>query len=247
MQMSKNSARLSEVIPTVNALLHFLQKENKCHFGLGTLKTTLREELENRFRKKDEEIENNPHYALATILDPKFKVSFFGAENRPKVLQLLQREAKLALKCKSEEQQNIEIHSLSHEDLDDPGVSHEMKKCQSPSDFWECFSEISGQIKHPDDDLEKSIEDEIQLYMSKELINRNEDSCEWWNKNALLFPTLKKLALKYLSAPASSIYSERLFSEASQVCDRKRSSLSNENFEKLVFLNYNLPMINFQY
>jgi len=68
----------------------------------------------------------------------------------------------------------------------------------------------------------------------------------WWAANKDQFPvSLSKLASKYLSAPASSIYSERLFSEVGNVYEENRSKLLPENGEKLIFLHHNLPLLNF--
>lgn len=69
----------------------------------------------------------------------------------------------------------------------------------------------------------------------------------WWRENQHSSPTLAKIARKYLSAPASSIDSERLFSEAGNIYEPKRNRLQPENAERLMFLHHNLPLLNFDY
>ena len=52
---------------------------------------------------------------------------------------------------------------------------------------------------------------ELELYINLPLISRSSDPLLWWKTNAYLYPNLVKLAKKYLCAPPTSIYSERLF------------------------------------
>jgi len=51
---------------------------------------------------------------------------------------------------------------------------------------------------------------------------------------------LSKAAQRYLSSPATSVPSERLFSSAGDICLDKRTCLLAENVECLVFLNANM-------
>ncbi len=55
---------------------------------------------------------------------------------------------------------------------------------------------------------------QINTLLSINLLERTLDPLKWWAENAQLFPQLSTLAIRYLSAPASTVYSERLFSEA---------------------------------
>jgi hypothetical protein len=61
---------------------------------------------------------------------------------------------------------------------------------------------------------------------------------------ATQFPTLAKLARKYLATPASSVYSERLFSEYGNIYEEKRSRLLPQTGEKILFLHHNLHRLN---
>ncbi|WAR28385.1 ZBED1-like protein [Mya arenaria] len=63
---------------------------------------------------------------------------------------------------------------------------------------------------------------------------------EWWEANKAFWPRLSRLAKKYLCCPASSVASERVFSLARQVMNKKRCRLSADNVDMLVFLNKNL-------
>jgi hypothetical protein len=52
---------------------------------------------------------------------------------------------------------------------------------------------------------------------------------------------------QYLSAPPSSVASEQLFSGAGLVYEEHRNRLRGEKAAKLLFVKYNLPLINFEY
>ena len=65
----------------------------------------------------------------------------------------------------------------------------------------------------------------------------------WWKDNTSRFPLLAKLARKYLSAPPTSVLSERLFSSAGDIYTEKRNRLSPDKAEQLLFIKGNLELI----
>lgn len=83
---------------------------------------------------------------------------------------------------------------------------------------------------------------QIQTYLAEKTIPRTESPFEYWGKNKERLPSLATTALKFLSAPSTSVDSERLFSTASNILDEKRNRLSGDNVETLIFLKKNLPM-----
>ena len=56
-----------------------------------------------------------------------------------------------------------------------------------------------------------------------------------------MFPLLTPVARLLLGIPASSVASERTFSEAKLIDTRLRSSLGDEIFGDLIFISENLP------
>ena len=69
------------------------------------------------------------------------------------------------------------------------------------------------------------------------------DPLQWWKEREIIFPNLKKLVKKYLCVPASSVPCERIFSLAGHIVSKKRSSLSPENIDLLIFLHKNYGKI----
>ena len=57
----------------------------------------------------------------------------------------------------------------------------------------------------------------------------------WWCRHPFAYPTLARLAKKYLAIPASSAASERVFSAAGNAVTKKRSKLQDDPVDALVF------------
>ncbi|RIB11753.1 hypothetical protein C2G38_2202656 [Gigaspora rosea] len=64
----------------------------------------------------------------------------------------------------------------------------------------------------------------------------NEDPIKWWQLHKASFPILVQLARKYLSIPASSVPSERLFSDIDNHITSKRTRLAPELVNKFLLL-----------
>ncbi len=80
---------------------------------------------------------------------------------------------------------------------------------------------------------------EIQSYLSEAHIPRSEQPLVYWRTNKSRFPALAEVARAYLSAPCTSVDSERLFSSASHVLDEKRNRLTCDKAEMLLFVKKN--------
>ena len=64
-----------------------------------------------------------------------------------------------------------------------------------------------------------------------------EDDLSWWCRHQFAYPTLARLAKKYLAIPASSAASERVFLAAGNVVTKKRNKLGDDTVDALVFLD----------
>ena len=85
---------------------------------------------------------------------------------------------------------------------------------------------------------------EVNDFLQKHLLGRLECPIKWWKENSKEFPKLARLAQKYLAVPSSTVYSERLFSEAGNIYEKHCSRILPENAEILLFLHHNYRLFN---
>src|SRR5690349_7387549 len=84
---------------------------------------------------------------------------------------------------------------------------------------------------------------EVAEYI-KERHTKQNPYAYWKNpENAARFPILRSLAYAYLSAPATSTESERMFSGAGLIYSIHRQSMSDRTLQKLLFLHMNVDLI----
>jgi len=76
---------------------------------------------------------------------------------------------------------------------------------------------------------------EFEKYFKETPLKSTENSLEWWSKNSHQFPTLAKLAKRYLCIPATSVSTEQVFSVAGEIVDNNRASYKPENVNMLIF------------
>ncbi|KAH9641800.1 hypothetical protein HF086_005340 [Spodoptera exigua] len=228
---------ISEVIPHVAVLMRYIQKEETSRKVPNLLQflTSLKTQLQQRFEHLDE----NLKYFLATLLDPRFKTNFFGVIQAEKARQSLLLEG-LKLSCGEED--------ASSSGGDSPPLKKRAGSSMSVHDsFWDCFNEVVKDNNQTEDSDNTAIANELDFYLKMVPLDRKSDPYAWWAANAKQFPILVKFAQIYLSSPCSSVYSERLFSEAGLVYENKRKRLLPKNAENLVFIHHNLPLVDFQY
>ena len=84
---------------------------------------------------------------------------------------------------------------------------------------------------------------ELDKYLKEPVLLTNNDEkiniFEWWQANMNRFPLLYKLTPKYLSIPATSAPSERIFSKAGELKSDSRSRILPKHLNSIIFLNHN--------
>ena len=90
-----------------------------------------------------------------------------------------------------------------------------------------------------DDSFIKEIDQYIELDYNTEL-----EVGAFWNLKSNQFPGLRQMAMKFLSAPASSGPVERLFSFAGYINRPHRSKMTEQHLEESTFLRTNISFLN---
>ncbi|XP_065109329.1 zinc finger BED domain-containing protein 4-like [Paramisgurnus dabryanus] len=241
-EVSSSSAFASDVIPSVSVLKRILTQQNEADEGIKTMKSTLLEAVNRRFR----DVESTPLYSVATLLDPRYKDRYFtNAE--------CSRHAKDALLVQARKMEEVLGRTVSDASQAAEGTSSELAapepakisrvEATSKSRLGNMFKEIleESTVESVPQSTTTNACIEIHTYLIEPTIQRSDNALLYWKVNKLRFPCLAATATKFLSAPSTSVESERLFSSASIIIDERRNSLSAEKAEMLIFLKKNLP------
>jgi hypothetical protein len=96
--------------------------------------------------------------------------------------------------------------------------------------------------------VEEIVSREMRKYQADKGLRLQTDGCyncplEWWREHHTDYPHIWKLAERILAIPATSAPSERVFSSAANIVDKKRVRLKPENIDLLVFLRGNKDFV----
>ena len=87
------------------------------------------------------------------------------------------------------------------------------------------------------------VKKEVSMYQEEDLVALDSIPLIWWKLNECKYPYLSRLARRILVIQATSVCSERVFSTAGDVVTAKRSRLSAENINSIIFVNKNHHLI----
>lgn len=153
-----------------------------------------------------------------SFLDPRFKsLDFVSQEMRKEIINQLQTEYEV---LKNDLIPSVPVRS-----------NEDQSNLTTMGSFWKKKNERNV----------TPIKNEVQHYLNlPELPALEEyDSFAWWATNKAQYPILYKMAMKYLSIPASSVPSERLFSDANNLVTPQRTRLDSSIINKIMFLKRN--------
>ena len=237
-EVSGNYSSAAVIIPIINTLKQALVIDDN-DTGIMAMKRGMCSSLEGRYG----DVEQNPLCALSTVLDPRFKMRAFStAANAACARMLLTKEYEELLS------QDPSIRVCS----DDQQPQAKRLK-EGSSSLWSMYSEMLA-IEDSDNTEGSSssntaytAEMAVEMYLKDPTQSLNSSPLEYWKQKKALWPILARLASKYLSIPPSSASSERLFSSAADIITQERNKLLPEKSEMLLFINKNLPLLEFKY
>jgi len=89
------------------------------------------------------------------------------------------------------------------------------------------------------DDTTLPVRNELADYVNFQ-VPKDTDIMKFWSDNRTHFPKLCLVARRVLCIPATSTPSERVFSTAGRVLEKRRTSLSTHSVNSLLFLHSNM-------
>lgn len=101
------------------------------------------------------------------------------------------------------------------------------------------FGDFLSPSRAPQKTTRERAKEEILRYRERPSLDLGGDVLQWWRYQGDL-PLLAALAKHYLTIPATSVASERVFSTAGDIVKVKRSLLVPEHVDQLVFMKKNL-------
>ena len=207
----QNSVSGSGVIPCVVGLECQL-KSLSSKYNTKMLKT-LRSSVEKRLKPY---LEKNC-YRLATMLHPRFKL----------------------LWCTTTSEKSDAIEELKTEVGKHKRVIKEENKCEEQVSTGPPALDLFSFMDNPTKTTQTTTDDEVEKYISEPVLSMGADVLSYWKTNEYKYENLAKIAKQYLAIPASSAPVERLISIAGKVFRPDRCSLTDKNFEKLMFIKCN--------
>lgn len=113
-------------------------------------------------------------------------------------------------------------------------LNPQLKKRKSLSSFFKKSLAEADPLTH-----NARIKGELSAYLLSPETDADSDPLQWWRLHEADFPRLSQMAKKYLSIPATSAPSERIFSTGGNIVTCTRACLKPESVDQLVFLARN--------
>nr|XP_033468853.1 zinc finger BED domain-containing protein DAYSLEEPER-like [Epinephelus lanceolatus]XP_033495512.1 zinc finger BED domain-containing protein DAYSLEEPER-like [Epinephelus lanceolatus] len=165
---------------------------------------------------------------MASALDPRFKLRYASEDRVEPIKARLVSEMAASVSM----EQGPSDGGTADRAEDTPSTSKRKKTLGS---FFKITERASP--THPP---HQAVASELQSYLQCADLDSEENPLDWWREHQRVYPRLSKLAKKYLSIPATSAPSERVFSTGGNIVTCLRSSLKPESVDRLVFLAKNL-------
>lgn len=236
LDLSSDNTCISIIIPLISLLNRkLLSRDDDENEEVANMKKQLHDCLNKRFAY----IKGHPSLIISTLLDPRFKSKYLtsdevdiGIKEILNFLNVQQSESEV------NRVENIHVSSSEQSNIEQP----------KEEGLWDTHDNSPDRTDAVDDLEEQGsavLKRNIHCYLTEPRLRRNANIYLYWNSNP--YPCLRKVVLKYLSAPPTSVPSEQLFSAAGKIYADRRSNLLGENAQKLLFLTYNIRLFNYNY
>ena len=231
---------LSMVIPVLNVLKQQMDGSEMDDFG---------RKICGNINERWPDYESNLDLAIPALLDPRFKEYAFSNDGAKE--SAVQETVDLMYHNTNSVQANqaIGFGSTSDESSGQSSTQEASTRSETASgsgNVWGIFKKMVAKKRasHTQGEsrevIKQNLQKEFSIFCNDDLLEPDKSPFDWWKRNCRLYPNVSKLAQTYLSIPATSVPSERLFSKAGLVITNRRSCLEPNFAEQLVFLGHNL-------
>ncbi|XP_065326764.1 E3 SUMO-protein ligase ZBED1-like [Pelmatolapia mariae] len=224
---------LSLVAPLLAQLLHDTQDNIGDTALVRNIKQSISQDLKKRYAST---VERNTLYT-ASALDPRFKtLPFLSLEERQETYA---REVAEAITLQEEKRQQPISEPEAREHHEKPGTPLIPAKMRKSCGLTDLLGQTYGDVGAPPKSLSATAEEEVKRYQEVTPLALTEDPLSWWKSHEEVYPFLATLAKRYLCIPGTSVSAERVFSTAGDIVTAKRSTLTSEHVDQLLFLSKN--------
>ena len=214
---------IAKVIPMIRGLKE--QMSIKLKKKTCPMVKELQTQIQQRFNCPEESF----IWAASTFLDPRFKKLSFKDQNQKEMLETVKRRL-------SQQFPPPDPEEVQPEEAVRPQAPVPKRK----DSIWASHDEaVENQQQIVEQPTVRPVM-EMNKYEKETVLPRAKKPLSWWKVNGCAMPGMKILAKKYLSCPATSTPSERLFSKAGELINQRRSNISDKNINVVLFLNKNL-------
>ena len=210
----ENMVTSSLVVPCVKGMKKKLAVLGE-RYSCALMKT-----LKVSFERRMSHFEENGSLIMATISDPRFKLSWCSG-----AAYIMNKEQLQELAAA------VQVETESGTDY------HPPKKMKT--DFIDLFWGSPENVSQSSE-----VEKEVSEYLSGALLEKDKNPLAYWAVKDTSYPRLARLAEKFIAMPASSAPVERIFSIGGKIFQPDRCRLPDSVFEKLMFLRCNRDIIN---
>ncbi|XP_055997965.1 E3 SUMO-protein ligase ZBED1-like [Ostrea edulis] len=241
---------MHKVLPVITKLLRIVELNDEDLPVIKHIKQQMQLEMDKRAVSEDISV-------IACMMNPFTKDLNFAPNDRDRARMLLREMVSvLDVNPVQVKQEKVDdkivpalpslpsMNSQPEEQVSPDGGSEpdtqprKTKKLKSAdTDDWLDDIVITGETKEPTENIAYL---EVERFFGSKLIDEDQNLTvlEWWKKNEI-FPRIALIAKKYLCVPASSVSSERVFSLAGEIVNKKPNRLHHSHVGLLIFFNKN--------
>jgi hypothetical protein len=233
---AEKNVTISKIIYLSRALLRHcrvMQEDPELPVEVQNMVRKMQEQLIRRFSN----IEDNLIIAEPTLLDPRFKKYGFAdpAAFEKTKAAITKAASHIVLNVQSD---NDETSSGNNDHND--GSDNDAQKDEFS--IWADYDNKTSSVFLNDNATAAGIV-EVNRYIQEPIIKRSQNPLMWWKERKFTYPRLFELMKTRLCIPATSVPCERVFSKAGLTISDKRSRLSAQKVQKLLFINGNHKLL----